>query len=74
MIPFAIVGIVAMRRRKLTLVPIAALAIIVTLAAATTFGITRYRAPFEVALVLLAAIGIDAVWSAWRSRRRPTPA
>jgi 4-amino-4-deoxy-L-arabinose transferase-like glycosyltransferase len=73
MIPFAIVGIVVMRRRKLTLVPIAALALVVTLAAATTFGITRYRAPFEVALVLVAAIGIDAAWSAWRARRLPSP-
>jgi 4-amino-4-deoxy-L-arabinose transferase-like glycosyltransferase len=70
MIPFAIVGLVVMRRRRITLVPIAALALIVTFAAAITFGITRYRAPFEVALVLVAAIGIDAAWSAVRGRRR----
>jgi 4-amino-4-deoxy-L-arabinose transferase-like glycosyltransferase len=68
MIPFAVVGIVTMWRRKITLVPIVALAVIVTFAAAIAFGITRYRAPFEVALALVAAIGIHVTWRALRSR------
>ena len=34
-----------------------------------TFGVTRYRAPAEVALVLAAAIGAGAVWTNWRTRR-----
>jgi hypothetical protein len=42
--------------------------VIATFAAAITFGVTRYRAPAEVALVVAAAIGIAAVWRNWRDR------
>jgi 4-amino-4-deoxy-L-arabinose transferase-like glycosyltransferase len=67
--PFAIYGLVVMRRRKIPIIPLVAIAIIATFAAAITFGVTRYRAPAEVALVLAASVGAAAVWSTWRSRR-----
>jgi 4-amino-4-deoxy-L-arabinose transferase-like glycosyltransferase len=67
--PFAIYGLVVMRRRKLPIIPLVAIAIIATFAAAITFGVTRYRAPAEVALVLAASIGAAAVWTNWRARR-----
>jgi 4-amino-4-deoxy-L-arabinose transferase-like glycosyltransferase len=73
MIPFVIVGLVTMWRRKISLVPVLAPAVIVTISAAITFGIPRYRAPAEVGLVLAAAIGIGTAWSAWHNRRRPEP-
>ncbi len=58
-----------MRRRKVPIYPLVAIAVIATFAAAITFGVTRYRAPAEVALVLAAAIGAGAVWTNWRTRR-----
>ena len=67
--PFAIYGLVVMRRRKVPIYPLVAIAVIATFAAAITFGVTRYRAPAEVALVLAAAIGAGAVWTNWRTRR-----
>jgi hypothetical protein len=57
-----------MRRRRIPILPLVALAVTATLAAASTFGVTRYRAPAEVALVVAAAIGIAAVWEHWRRR------
>ena len=54
MIPFAAVGLVRMWRRKITILPVVVPMVIATFAAATTFGITRYRAPAEVGLVLAA--------------------
>ena len=44
--------------------------VIATFAAATTFGITRYRAPAEVGIVLAAAIGIATAWTWLQSRAR----
>jgi 4-amino-4-deoxy-L-arabinose transferase-like glycosyltransferase len=69
MIPFAVVGIVIMWRRKISIVPIVVPAVIVTIAAATTFGLPRYRAPAEVGLVLVAAIGLAGAWQALRAHR-----
>jgi 4-amino-4-deoxy-L-arabinose transferase-like glycosyltransferase len=70
--PFAIYGLVTLRRRKVPILPLVALAAIATFAAATTFGVTRYRAPFEVALVLAAGVGIAALWRRWRGKE-PRP-
>jgi hypothetical protein len=67
--PFAIFGLVVMRRRRIPIFPLIAIAVIATFAAAITFGVTRYRAPAEVALVLAAAVGLAALWTRWRTRR-----
>ena len=40
---------------------------------ALTFGQTRYRTTFEVSLVLMAAVMLDAIWSALRRGRQATP-
>jgi 4-amino-4-deoxy-L-arabinose transferase-like glycosyltransferase len=69
MVPFAVGGLVVMRRLRRSLLPILVPAVIATFAAATTFGITRYRAPAEVGLVVAAAVGLHAAWSWWRQRR-----
>ena len=53
-----------MRRRRITILPIVVPIVIATFAAATTFGITRYRAPAEVGIVLAAAVGLCAAWVA----------
>jgi 4-amino-4-deoxy-L-arabinose transferase-like glycosyltransferase len=68
LLPFAIFGLVTMRRRRIPILPLLAVALTSTLAAAATFGVTRYRAPAEVALVVAAAVGIVAAWERWRRR------
>lgn len=67
--PFAILGLVVMRRRKVPIFPLVAIAVIATFAAAITFGVTRYRAPAEVALVVAAAVGASVLWARWRAHR-----
>ena len=47
--------------------------VIVTFAAATTFGVTRYRAPAEVSIVVAAAVGMVAT-ARWLRSRRPARA
>jgi len=66
---FAIGGLVVMYRRRITIIPMLAVAAIATFAAAITFGVTRYRAPAEVAIVAAAGMGLVAVWQ-WFARRR----
>jgi len=65
----ALVGIAEVRRRGGPLLLLATLPLTGTVVAATTFGSTRYRVPAEVALVLLAAVGIAAL-----AARRRAPA
>ncbi len=69
MVPVALAGGVALWRSKTTLVPLVAQFVLVTFTAATTFGVTRYRVPADVALVILAGIGL-----AWVTAREPAPA
>ena len=57
----AVVGIVALRRRKIPLYPILAFVASVVIVVAVSLGVTRFRAAAEVSIALLAAVGIDAV-------------
>jgi hypothetical protein len=61
LVPAAVLGVVVLRRRRVTLVPLVALIGAVTAGAAASYGFTRFRASAEVAIVLLAAVAIDAV-------------
>jgi 4-amino-4-deoxy-L-arabinose transferase-like glycosyltransferase len=61
LLPCAIGGLVALRRRRIPIFPYLAIAASVTVTVATSFGITRYRAPVDVVLPLLAAVAIDAL-------------
>jgi hypothetical protein len=67
--PFAIGGAVVLRRRRRFLWPLAATAVTVTIVAAATYGQQRFRIAAEPAILVLAAVAIDAIWSAWRARR-----
>jgi 4-amino-4-deoxy-L-arabinose transferase-like glycosyltransferase len=73
LLPFAVVGLIALRRRRVPILPLLAIVGIATFAAAITFGVTRYRAPAEVAIVVAAGVGIAAVWRRFRDRSRPAP-
>ena len=77
----AVIGAVALRRRRVPLYPLLAFVVIVVIAVGTGIGDPRYRAAAEVPLVLLAAAGIDSVLpggrGSWQRRRageiEPTP-
>jgi hypothetical protein len=60
LIPFAIVGIVVLRRRKKILYPLLCLAVIVTVVAIIEAGVLRFRASFEDAFVVLVGVGMYA--------------
>ncbi len=48
--PFAIFGLVVMRRRRIPIFPYLAIAASVTISVAIAYGITRYRAPVDTVL------------------------
>src|SRR4051794_22077627 len=68
LVPAAVFGVPTLRKRKIPVFPLLALFGIVVVTVAITFGQTRYRAPAEVSLVLLAAVGIQAALT-----RAPAP-
>jgi 4-amino-4-deoxy-L-arabinose transferase-like glycosyltransferase len=68
-----IAGAVILRRRRVPVFPLLAILLTPALSVAVTIGETRYRALAEVALVLGAAVTIDALISQLRPRRRSTP-
>jgi hypothetical protein len=74
LVPFGIYGLVLMRRRRLTIIPMLAVLATSTFAAALTFGVTRYRASSEVVIVCTAAIGIVACSTRWQHRGARAPA
>jgi 4-amino-4-deoxy-L-arabinose transferase-like glycosyltransferase len=66
----AIAGAVVLRRRRVPVYPLVALPVIVLISVAMTFATNRYRAIAEGALVLLAAVAIDAGVRWLRARRQ----
>jgi len=54
-------GAITLRRRRLPLVPFVGILVELVATAMVTFGQTRYRAPFEVVLVVLVAVAADAI-------------
>lgn len=67
-LPLAVVGAVWLYRRQVTLVPLLAPMLVITLTAALAFGTTRYRIPADVALVVLAGVGLAALVGRWGRR------
>jgi len=59
LLPGAVVGVIALRRRRIPLLPLVAPFLVTVVAVATTYGQPRLRVGAEVPLVLLAAVGID---------------
>jgi 4-amino-4-deoxy-L-arabinose transferase-like glycosyltransferase len=68
MIPFAVLGVVILRRRRVTVWPLLAPLAIVVLVVALGYGITRFRVPAEPSLVVLAAVGLVTAWRRLRDR------
>ncbi|MGF7238353.1 MAG: glycosyltransferase family 39 protein [Frankia sp.] len=73
----SVVALVVLRRRRVSVWPPVALVVTVTFSAAIIYGTTRFRAAAEPALVLLAAVAIDAaigvLVASRRGPRDPTP-
>lgn len=68
LVPLAVYGCVVLRRRRITIVPFVGMALTVCTAAASSFGITRYRVGADVALCILAGVAVAALWE---RRARP---
>jgi hypothetical protein len=62
MIPFAVLGVVRLRRRRVLVWPLLAPIGIVVLVVALGYGITRFRVPAEPSIVVLASVGLVAAW------------
>jgi hypothetical protein len=65
-------GLVLLHRRKQPIGPFLAVAFIVTFAAAVSFGVQRYRAPFDAVMPVLAAVALEELWFRIRGRSRAT--
>jgi hypothetical protein len=62
LVPCAVVGGVQLRRRRVPITPLVSQFVIVTVTAAAVYGITRFRIPAEVSVVVLAAVAVDHWW------------
>jgi hypothetical protein len=69
LLPFSIYALVVMRRRRVAISPMIAIVIMVTITAAISIGVTRYRVGADLMLTVLGGVGIDALWR----RFRPAP-
>jgi 4-amino-4-deoxy-L-arabinose transferase-like glycosyltransferase len=58
LVPFAVAGAIALRRRRVAIFPLVGPLVMVTLVAAAFYGRMRFRAPAEVSLVVLAAVAV----------------
>ena len=73
---FAAVGVwgaIVLRRRRVPLYPLLGAVLVVAVATASFYGLFRYRFAADIALVVLAGIGVDAWWSAITAGRSTTP-
>ena len=66
LIPLAIGGLVMLRRRREPILPMLALGAMVTITAALFYGAVRFRVPADVAIVVCAAVALDAAWYKFR--------
>ena len=57
----AIAGGIMLRRRRIPVFPLVAFPVIILISVAVTFGQDRYRAPADVALLVLAAVAVDSL-------------
>lgn len=69
LLPLVLAGGVILRRRRETLVVMAVPFVVVTLAAMAGWGLPRFRQAAEVAIVVLAAVAIEALVTRYGQRR-----
>jgi 4-amino-4-deoxy-L-arabinose transferase-like glycosyltransferase len=61
LVPFAVFGVVDLRRHRVHLWPLLSQFVIVTITAAAIYGLLRFRIPADVSVVVLSAAGIDSI-------------
>jgi Dolichyl-phosphate-mannose-protein mannosyltransferase len=66
LLPFAVAGAIRLRRKSVPLFPLLSFLVAVAVVVGLTIGSLRYRAPAEVPIVVLAAVGADALWARLR--------
>lgn len=71
MLPFAAWGMVVLHRRRVSLWPVLSTLVALFLTMLLSFGLTRFRTPWDVAVVLLAGIAVDALLPGGRYTPRP---
>ena len=71
LLALAACGAVILRRRGQPIYPLMAMFIVATLTAFATYGSYRFRSEAEVAIVILAAVTLDAAWSSLAGRPGP---
>jgi 4-amino-4-deoxy-L-arabinose transferase-like glycosyltransferase len=59
MVPFALLGVIVLRRRRTPTFPLLAMFLLAMVVAVIAFGFSRYRLSAEPALVVLAAVGAE---------------
>jgi hypothetical protein len=64
---FASAGLMVLRARGRPLLPFVAIFVMVTITAGVFYGAVRFRVPADVALIVLAAVAIDAMLTAART-------
>lgn len=62
-------ALVVMRKRRVPISPMVAIIAMVTVTAAISIGITRYRVGADVMLAILGGVGVDALWRRWSRPR-----
>lgn len=68
LVPIAIAGAVVLRRRRFPVWPLVSTGVIVLVTVVAFYGIVRFRLPADVAVVVLAAVAIDAGFRRLRGR------
>ena len=68
LVPVALVGAVVLRRRHLLVFPFVAMLVLASITAVLAFGDARFAVEADVALAMLAGVGLDAGFT--RARRR----
>lgn len=68
----AVFGLIELRRRRIPISPMVGVFVAMTLTIALSLGITRYRAPVDALLPVLAAIGVEGWWARRRQGTGPS--
>lgn len=67
LVPFTVVGALLLRRRGQRLTPLLAMWPLVMFASAATFGLTRYRVPIDVAMIVLSSVALSWIFHRLRA-------
>lgn len=62
LVPFTVVGALLLRRRRIRLTPLLSMWPMIMLASAMTFGLTRYRVPVDIAMIILGSVALSWVF------------